>query len=126
MRVALEKVDGIESVSVTLKRGVAHITLAKGNTVTMAQLRRIIKDAGYTSRDATVTVAGTVRAAGSSLTLAVAGTKEVFDLSAGKGQSLADLERGVDHLVEVSGTIPMPDPKITRERIQVQTISVVR
>jgi hypothetical protein len=123
--VALEKVDGIESVSVTLKRGVAHITLAKGNTVTMAQLRRIIKEAGYTSRDATVTAVGTVRAGGSGLTLTVAGTREVFDVS-GEGQSLADVERGVDRLVEVSGIIPMPDSKIPRERIQVQTLSVVR
>jgi hypothetical protein len=125
VRVALEKVEGIESVSVTLKRGVAHITLAKGNTVTIAQLRRIIKDAGYTSRDATVMVAGTVRAERSGLSLTVSGTKEVFDLS-GEGQSLADIERGVDRLVEVSGIIPMPDPKIPRERIQVQSISVVR
>ena len=126
MRVALEKVDGIESVSVTLKRGVAHITLAKGNTVTMAQLRRIIKEAGYTSRDATVTAVGTVRAEGSSLTLAVAGTAEVFDLSAAKGQSLADIERGVDRVAEVSGFIPMPASKLSRERIEVQRISFER
>lgn len=126
MRVALEKVDGIETVSVTLKRGVAHITLKEGNTVRLADLRRIIKEAGYPSREATVVVVGTVRGERSKLTLAVSGTKEVFDLSAGDGRSIADVERRVDRPVEVTGTIPAPDPKSVRERIQVQSVSDVR
>ena len=126
MRVALEKVKGIESVSVTLKRGVAHIALEKGNTVTVEQLRRIVKDAGYSSRDAAVTVIGTVRADRTGLTLSVAGTREVFDLGVEKGRSPAEIERGVDGMVSVTGVIPAPDPKASRERIQVQSISAVR
>ena len=126
MRVALEKVDGVETVSVTLKRGVAHITLKEGNTVTLAGLRRIIKEAGYPSRDATVVVVGTVRGERARLTLEVSGTKEVFDLGAGEGRSLADVERRVDRSVELTGTIPAPDPKSVRERIQVQSVSDVR
>lgn len=126
MRVALEKVDGIQSVSVTLKRGVAHMILKKGNTVRLTDLRRIIKEAGYTSRDATVTVVGTVRTAGPHLTLAVEGTSELFELGADSGQSLADVERRVDHRVEVTGSLRMPDPGTSRERIHVQAIAVVR
>ena len=55
MSVALKKVDGVSSVNVTLKRGVAHIALDAGNSVSLPQLRGIIKDAGYTTRDAVVT-----------------------------------------------------------------------
>ena len=126
MRVALEKVDAIETVSVTLKRGVAHITLKKGNTLTMADLRRIIKEAGYASRQATVTVVGTAQGAGSRFTLTVTGSREVFDLEAEPGRSLAEVERRIDRTVEMTGTIPAPDPKSGRERIQVQTVSDVR
>jgi copper chaperone CopZ len=126
VRVALEKVDGVQSVSVTLKRGVAHLVLKKANTVRLTDLRRIVKEAGYTSREATVTVVGTVRTVGAQLTLAVEGTTELLELGVDAGRSLADVERGVDHLVEVTGSIRTPDPQKSGERIQVQTISVVR
>ena len=126
MRVALEKVEGIESVSVTLKRGVAHITLKKGNTLTLSDLRKIVKEAGYVSRQATVVVAGTAQGEGARLTLMVGGTREVFDLDAEPGRSLAEVERRIDRTVEITGTIPAPDPKSGRERIQVQTVSDVR
>ena len=126
MRVALEKVDGIETVSVTLKRGVAHITLKRGNTLTLSELRRIIKQAGYVSRQATVVVVGTARGTGAKPALTVSGTKEVFDLNAEPGRSLADVERRIDRIVEITGTIPSPDPKNVRESIHVQTVSDVR
>lgn len=126
MRVALEKVEGIETVSVTLKRGVAHLTLKKGNTVSLADLRRIIKEAGYSSRDATIAVVGIVHTGRQGLTLEVQGTREVFDLVAEHGKPPADLERGVDRTVEITGTLPAPEPRTRRERIRVQTIAVVR
>lgn len=126
MRVALEKVDGIESVRVTLKRGVAHITLEQGNTVTLAGLRRIVKDAGYQSRDAVVTVRGTVRARENRLMLEVSGTSELFDLVADRGESPADAERAVDRVAEVTGAITNPDTKAIRETLLVQSLSVVR
>jgi len=126
VRVVLEKVEGIETVSVTLKRGVAHLTLKRGNRVTLADLRRVIKDAGYSSRDAAVSVIGTVRGERSRLTLEVSGTKEVFELSAGKERSLGDVERQIDRTVEVMGTITAPGANSGRERLQVQSVSDVR
>ena len=71
---ALKKVDGVSSVNVTLKRGVAHIALDAGNSVSLPQLRGIIKDAGYTTRDAVVTARGTVTQRGGRLVLDVTGT----------------------------------------------------
>lgn len=114
MRVALEKVEGVEKVNVTLKRGTAHITFAEGNGVTLAQLRKVIKDAGYTTRDATVTVTGAVTATGKQLTLAVTGTSASLALAPEKGTSLVDLEksaaRGAQR-VSVVGIIPAPAPE---------------
>lgn len=113
MRVALEKVEGIEKVNVTLKRGVAHITFRPGNSVTLTQLRKVIKDAGYTTRDATVTVTGAVTATGKQLTLAVSGTPASFALAPEKGISLAGLEKAAregDERVSVTGVIPAPAP----------------
>jgi hypothetical protein len=123
--VALEKVDGVDSVNVTLKRGMAHVTLAAGNRVTLADLRRIVKNAGYSSREATVTVVGVVRSHDRELRLVVSGTSEVFDLTAPNG-GLADAERVVDQEAEITGIVLLPEEKQPRERLQVQTVSVVR
>ena len=109
MSVALGKVKGIEKVNVTLKRGVAHITLAEGNAVTLPQLRRIIKDAGYVSRDAVVNARGTLLARGNELRLDLSGTSTALRLAADPAhpEVLANLRKaaGGASSVEVSGTI---------------------
>jgi hypothetical protein len=60
VRVAVLKLDGVEGIDVSLKRGSAIVRLRPGNRVTLPQLRQIIKDNGFTSKDATVTAVGTV------------------------------------------------------------------
>lgn len=127
MRVALGRVDGVASVDVTLKRGVAHITLRDGNTVTLAQVRRIVKDAGYTSRDAAVTAAGRIVSKEGGYQFSVEGTNELFRLEADPGQ--AGMRRDAwppqNGLVELSGTVSPPDSGTkTPATLRVRTIAV--
>jgi copper chaperone CopZ len=58
--VALKKLDGIESVDVSLERSTADIGLKAGNAITLPQLRRIIRQAGYPTKDAQVVARGTI------------------------------------------------------------------
>ena len=44
----------------SLERASAVIALRPGNRITLPQLRQIIKNNGFTAKEATVTVAGTV------------------------------------------------------------------
>jgi hypothetical protein len=81
VRVAVGKLAGVESVDVSLERAVADIRLRPGNAVTLAQLRRIIKDNGFTSKAATVTVVGTLSDRGGSPVLVVTGTDAVLWLA---------------------------------------------
>jgi hypothetical protein len=60
VRVAIEKVDGIESVEVSLVKAVTDIRLRPGNTVTLEQVRGIIRSSGFNAREATVTASGRV------------------------------------------------------------------
>ena len=55
----MRKVDGVESVDVSLERASAAINLRPGNRITLAQLRQIIKNNGFVSKDVQVTAAGT-------------------------------------------------------------------
>lgn len=109
----MNKVQGITSVNVTLKRGVAHMELAAGNAVSLPQLRRIIKDAGYVAREAIVTVRGTVTQQNGDYLLAVTGTSTSVRLTADPAarSAFAELSRivGGGKPVEIVGTIEAPD-----------------
>lgn len=110
MRVALAKVDGVASVEVTLKRGVAVIRLSEGNRVTLSELRRIVKDAGYTSQDAAVTATGRIVTRDGAPHLVVEKTQEAFRLEAHAEtpDALREEARWQESPVEVTGTIPAP------------------
>jgi copper chaperone CopZ len=56
--VAVQKLDGVESVEVSLERAVADIRLNPGNAVTIDRLREIVKTNGFAPREAVVTAVG--------------------------------------------------------------------
>ena len=60
MSVAVKKLDGVESVDVSLEKASADIRLKAGNAITLSQLRRIIRQAGYPTKDAQVEARGTL------------------------------------------------------------------
>ncbi len=60
MSVALKKVDGVESVDVSLEKASADIRLKPGNTITLAELRRIVRQSGYPTKDARIDARGAV------------------------------------------------------------------
>ena len=70
----------------SLTRRVADIRLAAGNTVTLAQLRQLVKNSGFNSTEAAVTVAGQLGSRGSSPVLAITGTNVVLLLTADSSQ----------------------------------------
>ena len=82
MSVAVRKIPGVEAVDVSLTRAVAEIRLAAGNTVTLAQLRQLVKNSGFNSPEAAVTVAGQLSSRGSSSVLTITGTNVVLLLTA--------------------------------------------
>jgi copper chaperone CopZ len=57
--VAIKKLDGVESADVSLEKATADIRLKPGNAITLPQLRRIIRQAGYPTKDAQVDARGT-------------------------------------------------------------------
>lgn len=73
MRVALQKIDGVTTVAVSLNEGYAEIALAPANAVTVEQVRETIRANGFTPREARVRVRGTVDQRGDALVLHAAG-----------------------------------------------------
>lgn len=60
----MQKVDGVQSVQVSLKEGVTTLELRPENKVTLAQLRTVIKNNGFVSKEAQVIARGSVDAKG--------------------------------------------------------------
>jgi copper chaperone CopZ len=80
--VALKKVAGVESVEVSLNKGLATVKLKPGNTVSVPQLWELIHKNGYTPKSTTVSVRGELANANGGLQLKVTGTKDVLPLAA--------------------------------------------
>ena len=83
----MQKVDGVQSVRVSLNEGLTILDLKPGNTVTLAKLRQIIKDNGFVSKDASVLARGS---ASGERGFVVSGTNEQLTLGASAQQIAED------------------------------------
>src|ERR1043166_8611851 len=93
--VAIQKVDGVASVEVTLKRGHAEVQLKPGNRVRVEQLWEAVRKQGLTPKDTAVVIRGTLD--GSTLTVPPSGaTYQVTGRTGYKEQ------------VEIAGTMTPP------------------
>jgi copper chaperone CopZ len=89
VNVALKKVSGVESVDVSLNKGLANVRLKPGNTVTVPQLWQLIHEKGYTPKTTTVSVRGDLASLQGRLQLKVSGTSETFALVADTKNAMA-------------------------------------
>src|SRR5436305_15345863 len=79
--VALKKVPGVESVEVSLNKGLATVKLKPGNTVSVPQFWQLLHEKGYTPKATTVSVRGELTGGQGHVQLKTAGTKEILTLA---------------------------------------------
>ena len=60
----MQRIEGVDSVQVSLKEGKTTLELRLGNRVTLAQLRTAIKNNGFVSKEVQVVARGSVRSEG--------------------------------------------------------------
>jgi hypothetical protein len=56
----MKKLDGVESVEVSLEKSSADIKLKADNKITLPQIRRIIRSNGYPTKDTQITARGKI------------------------------------------------------------------
>jgi hypothetical protein len=78
--VSLKSVSGVDSVSVSLAKGLAAVKLKPGNTATLKQLQTAITKNGFTMKQSAVMIVGTVVVAAGNVQLKVSGSNEMLDL----------------------------------------------
>ena len=79
--VALKKTPGVESVDVSLNKGLATVKLKPGNTVSVPQFWQVLHEKGYTPKTTTVSARGELVGGPGRLQLKVSGTKDTLDLT---------------------------------------------
>jgi hypothetical protein len=128
VRVAIRRIDGVESVEVSLEHGQASIRLRSGNRVTLAQLRQLVKNNGFNPREAAVTVIGELRQDVSGPCLAVTGTDGVLAIlpdnarPAGYASVRERVAAGSRRPVALDGVVAEPQGKDARDRLTVHEV----
>ncbi len=89
IRVAVQKVDGVESVELSLERAQADIRLRPGNKVSLDQFRAIVKGNGFEPKQAIVTAVGTVRAVSGAMVFDVSGVARALTIAAERSDAAA-------------------------------------
>jgi hypothetical protein len=105
VRVSLKAVAGVDSVDVSLERGLASVRMKPGNTATLKQLQDAITKNGFTMKASRAIVVGTVLTSNGKTQLKVSGANDVLDLVP-QSQSGAMVPSMQGKSVMVTGTIP--------------------
>ena len=105
MRVSLKALAGIDSVDVSLEKGLAAVRLKPGNTVTLRQLQEAIMKNGFTLKRSNATLVGTVLVNDGKAELRVSGSGDLLQLVP-ESQNVPDALPMQGQSVVVHGTIP--------------------
>lgn len=109
MSVALRKIEGVDSVTVSLDQGRADIELKPGNTVDPEVIRKAVRDNGFTPKTADVKVDGRITERDGRVVLSVTGPEIVYVLvdHPGAKSRLDELEKpAMGAEVTLTGRLP--------------------
>lgn len=124
VRGALKKLPAVESVEVSLNKGLASLRLKPGNTLQPPAIWEAVRKNGFTPKETRVVVRGEVVSSGGKPQLRVTGTNQVYDLiaEANAARVLEDVQRETGRTVVVEGTLWPPKDAKTAVPLQVTTL----
>jgi hypothetical protein len=105
VRVSLKAVSGVDSVDVSLEKGLATVRMKPGNTTTLRQLNKAITKNGFTMKDSMASVAGTVISTEDNVSLRVSGSNDLLQLVP-QSDAAPTAASMLGKAVAVEGTIP--------------------
>lgn len=100
----LKGLSGVEGVKVSLNDGYAEVVLTVDNETTIEEIRSVVKQNGFTPKEAQIRVAGRVVAAEGSRAIVLESAAGKFSL-AGSREFTTQLKNAFGERVEVTGTV---------------------
>ena len=123
VRGALKKIPGVESVDVSLNKGLATVKLNPGNTVRPEEFWNAIRKNGFTPKQTRVVVRGTLTAAPQAA-VTVSGTSQVFPVKM-DDKRLPEASQNSGKLVIVEGILT-PDKSLKSSPLEAQSIKAAQ
>jgi copper chaperone CopZ len=105
VRVSLKSVSGVDTVNVSLEKGLASVKMKPDNTVTLKQLNDAITKNGFAMKQSVARVAGTVAVFNGKTMLRVSGSSDALELLP-ESASVQKANAMEGKSVLVQGTIP--------------------
>jgi copper chaperone CopZ len=119
--VSLKSVAGVDTVDVSLAKGLASVTLKPANTATLKQLGDAIAKNGFSMKQSEATIEGQVVQEAGKIKLQITGSNEKLELVPDSSAASAAGSL-VGKTVEVTGMIPEAPKGKTPELIRYRTI----
>jgi len=104
VRVSLKSVSGVDSVDVSLEKGLASVKMKPGNAATFKQLQDAITKNGFTMKPSNVSVVGKIVTVNGQLQLQVSGSNDLVSLMP-ENPLAANVNSMADKSVLVEGTL---------------------
>jgi cell division GTPase FtsZ len=123
VRVSLKSVSGVDSVDVSLEKGLAVVKMKSGNTTMLKQLNEAITKNGFTMKASTATADGTIVITDGKTALHISGSNDLLQLIP-ESVSAPNAVLMVGNTVEVNGTIPEAGKGKAPDSIRYQSITV--
>jgi copper chaperone CopZ len=121
VRVSLKSVSGVDSVDVSLAKGLASVKMKPGNTATLKQLQDAISKNGFTMKPSAATIAGKVVVANGKAGLQISSSNEMLWLVP-ESQGAPDAVPMEGKPVVVEGIIPEAGKEKTPDSIRYRSI----
>ena len=122
MRVSLKAVPGVDTVDVSLEKGLATVKMKPGNMTTLKQLNEAIAKNGFTMKDSAAIVAGTAVTTKGKDAVQVSGSNDVLNLVPGSSGAVGTASfMGKSILVE--GVIPVASKGKMSDTIHYRSIT---
>jgi len=115
-------VSGVQSVQVSLEKGLATVKFKPGNSVTLKQLQGAITKNGFTMKESKIVAAGKLLQEGGSTKFQITGSNDVLSLVAEASATAAQPAAGSSAFV-VEGTIPESAKGKTPETIRYRSLT---
>lgn len=122
MRVSLKSVAGVDSVDVSLEKGLAVVKMKPDNTATLKQLNEAITKNGFSMKDSTATVVGAVVETDGKAILKVSGSNDLLKLMP-QSTSATDAVSMIGKTILVTGTIPEAGKGKAPDSLRYQSIT---
>jgi copper chaperone CopZ len=107
VRGAFKKLSGVESVDVSLNKGLATVKLKPGNALTVEQFWQTVRQNGFSPKETNVVVRGEVLQTDGKLQVKVSGANRTYDLvqESKAPNATEEVKRHIGKPLTIEGTL---------------------